>query len=192
MMPLRELDFYDAKGAVEAALEVIGINEISFLAADVKHLQKGQAATISIGGTLVGHIGRLKQEIASTYKFRQPVYLAEIDLESVLEMPAAAVNYRPLPRFPGVVRDVSFIADRAVTFDALRQAIEDERVEICRDVAFVDVYEGKGVSEDQRSITVRLEYRSDERTLIEDEVEDAHRRIIDAVTDRLGVCLRTS
>jgi phenylalanyl-tRNA synthetase beta chain len=58
-------------------------------------------------------------------------------------------------------------------------------------VEFVDVYEGKGLAENERSITIRFEYRSDERTLIEEDVDPVHRQLIDTVVGNLGLRLRT-
>jgi phenylalanyl-tRNA synthetase beta chain len=173
-MAVRDYDFYDAKGAVEAALDAVGINTVDFAAADVKHLRKGQSAAISIGGAEVGYIGRLNDGIAANYKFKQPVYVAEIDLQAVLEIAVAPITYKPLAKYPGITRDISLLVRRDVTFAQVRQAVTDQNFELCRSVGFVDVYEGKGLADDERSVTIRLEYRGDERTLVDDEVEALH------------------
>jgi phenylalanyl-tRNA synthetase beta chain len=186
-MPTRELDLYDAKGAVEAALEAIGIANADCSAAEVKHLRPGQSASISIGGTKVGTLGRLSDDIAATYKFRQLVFVAELNLQKALEMPVSAVSYRPLPKFPAVVRDVSFAAKKVVTFSQIRDSVVEQGFELCRAVGFVDLYEGKGLADDERSITIRLEYRSNERTLLEEEVEAIHQQIVANVSQKLGV-----
>src|SRR5262249_12963177 len=99
-LPVRSLDFYDAKGAVDAALDAVGIENAGYSAADVKHLRRGQTAQISINQRPVGYVGRLSEQIASGYKFRQPVYVAELNLEAILAMPTAPINYRPLAKFP--------------------------------------------------------------------------------------------
>jgi phenylalanyl-tRNA synthetase beta chain len=190
-MPLRPMDFYDAKGAIEAALSIVGVADAQYSTANIKHLQPGQSADISIDGKSVGNVGRLKQDIAGEYKFRQPVYVAELDIETILSLPTEPVNYEPLPRFPGVIRDISFVGDRGISYESIRQMVEAQNVELCRGVEFVDVYEGKGLEENERSVTVRLEYRSNEKTLIDDEVDAAHDRIINAVIDGLGMRLRT-
>ena len=187
----RELDFYDAKGAVEAALEAVDVQDPHFSAAVVSHLQRGQSAEISISGQPVGYVGRLNQDIAVMYKFRQPVFVAELNLEAVLAMPQSAINYRPLPRYPGIARDVSFVADRRVTFDSICDEIQSQSPDLCRNVEFVDIYEGKGLEENERSITIRFEYRSDERTLTDEDVDPVHRRLIDSVVQALGLRLRT-
>lgn len=186
----RPLDFYDAKGAVEAGLEAIGFPAVEFRAMDVKHLRSGQSAGLFIDGGLIGYLGRVSEAIAADYKFRSPVYVAEVDLESVLTRNMAGVYYRPLPKYPSVIRDVSFLVGREITFDNIREAVIDQGFEICRNVGFVDIFEGKGIEDGKRSLTVRLEYRSDERTLIEDEVAEAHMKILGTLSNTLGIVPR--
>lgn len=183
----RELDFYDVKGSVEAALAAVGITDPEFAAADVKHLRSGQSAAISVAGHRVGYLGRLADVVAAAYKFRQSVYVAEINLERVLAQAVSTVVYRPLSKYPGIVRDVSFAAKRNITLDSIYKAVDELRFELCRKVSFVDIYEGKGLEADERSITIRLEYRSDERTLVEEEVESVHSQIVTGIEHKLGV-----
>ena len=184
---VRQLDFYDAKGAVEAALDAAGITDLNFAAADIKHLRRGQSASLSLNGNPIGYLGRLNEEIAAHYKFKQPVFVAEIDLDAALAADSKRPAYLPLPKYPGITRDISFVAKRTVAYDEIRNAIADQQAELCRNVEFVDIYEGKGLADDERSITIRLEYRSDERTLIESEIETVHDSIVKAVERALGI-----
>jgi len=186
-MPSRPLDFYDAKGAVEAALNAAGITNLHFAPAEVKHLRRGQSAVLSLDGKTIGYIGRLNEEIAANYKFKQPVYVAEVNLDAALAADSGQPAYRPLPRFPGISRDVSFVAKRTAAYDEIRKAVVDQNVELCRNVQFVDLYEGKGLADDERSITIRFEYRSDERTLLESEIEAVHNSIVKLVESTLGI-----
>jgi phenylalanyl-tRNA synthetase beta chain len=163
---------------------------LDFQPKDVSHLRRGQSAEILLNGKAVGTIGRLNDEIATAYKFRQPVFVAEVDLQTLLDAKEQAILYRPLPVYPSVVRDVSLLAKRSVSYEAIRQAIAEQNFELLRSVEFVDVYEGKGVSEDERSITIRLEYRSDERTLLEEEVETVHAQILNVLQKNLNTKLR--
>ncbi|HSK70950.1 MAG TPA: phenylalanine--tRNA ligase subunit beta, partial [Pyrinomonadaceae bacterium] len=185
-VPTRELDFYDLKGAVEAALEAVGFSNPEFSAENVKHLRKGQSASISLNGRKIGYLGRLSDEIAAGYKFKQPVFVAEIDLQTVLNEKTNPVLYKPLPIYPSIVRDVSLLVKRSVSFDDIRRAIAEEAHELCRSIEFVDVYEGKGIADDERSITVRLEYRSDERTLLDEEVDAVHGQIVGNLEAKFG------
>jgi phenylalanyl-tRNA synthetase beta chain len=186
-MILRELDFYDAKGALEAAFEAIGSGSVDLSPDESKHLRPGQSASIAINGATVGRLGKLSEEIAADYKFKQPVYVAELDLQAVLAQEVAPVLYRALPKYPAVVRDVSFVVNRATSFEQIRNSMLSQGHELCRTITFVDVYEGKGIGANERSITIRLEYRSDERTLLEAEVDDVHNRIIEGVEKDLNI-----
>jgi phenylalanyl-tRNA synthetase beta chain len=185
--PVKETDFFDAKGALEAALDAIGISDATFRPASVKHLRNGQAATVSLHGSEIGFIGRLSDAVAASYKFRQPVFVGEIDIQTALQMAARTVTYKPLSRFPSITRDVSLLADRSVAYDDIKDAIEAQGRDICRSVTFVDVFEGKGLGSNERSITLRLEYRSDERTLVESEVDDVHAKLIAELEEKTGV-----
>lgn len=185
-MSARELDFYDAKGTLEAALEAIGFSDVEFSAEDVKHLRKGQAASVSLNGKPIGYLGRLSDEIAANYKFKQPVFVAEIDLQTTLSEKTPSILYRPLPKYPTVTRDISLLVKRSASFAEIEKAIRQNAPDICRNVEFVDVYEGKGVADDERSLTIRLEYRSKERTLIDAEIDEIHASIIKIVETNLG------
>ena len=189
-MPARPLDFYDAKGSLEAALDAVGIGDLDFAPVETGHLAVGQAAAIRSEGVTVGYLGRLAEAVAAPYKFRQPVYVGEINLQAILQDSGAKVRYQPLARYPAIVRDVSFIVKRKTEFQTIRRSILDQGFELCKRITFVDIYEGKGIAENERSLTVRLEYRSNERTLIEDEVEAVHQEIIKGVEDRIGARIR--
>ncbi|MET0753787.1 MAG: phenylalanine--tRNA ligase subunit beta [Pyrinomonadaceae bacterium] len=182
----RELDFYDAKGALESAIDAVNASSLEFVANDAKHLRKGQSAEILSNGKVIGTIGRLSDEISAAYKFRQNVFIAEIDLQALLAEKQPDVLYCPLPVYPSMVRDVSLMAKRSVGFADIKKAVESQRFELLKKVEFVDVYEGKGVADDERSITIRLEYRSDERTLLEEQIEEIHAQIFRKVEEILG------
>ncbi|HZI18756.1 MAG TPA: phenylalanine--tRNA ligase subunit beta [Pyrinomonadaceae bacterium] len=186
----RAADFYDLKGAFEAAFDAMGLGEISFEPARVRHLREGQSARVLLAGETVGTLGRLTEELASAYKFRQPVFVGEADLSALLAAPERPARYRPLPRFPSVVRDVSLVADRKVTFAEMRDAVLGLGAVECRGVTLVDVFEGSSLPEGKRSVTLRVEYRSDERTLRDEEADAVHRRALAALEERLGAVQR--
>ncbi len=183
----RETDFYDAKGAVELALDAIGFSDPEFGASEVEHLRRGQSASISINGKKVGSIGRLCEELSADYKFKQPVYVAELDLQTVLAEKTSPVLYHTLPKYPAIVLDVSLLVTRSTTFEEIRQSIIRQGRELCRTIEFVDIYEGKGIGANERSLTIRLEYRSDERTLIESDVDEVHNQILETVEKDLNI-----
>ncbi|MDT5060606.1 MAG: phenylalanyl-tRNA synthetase beta chain [Acidobacteriota bacterium] len=183
----RELDFYDFKGALETVVDAMNIKPLRFEAAQIKHLRDGQAARILVDGSnAIGSIGRLDEAVAALYKFRQPVYVAEVDLSALLEMEERPVLYTPLARYPSVVRDISLLVGRRVTLREMLDAVSAQRLENCRDAKLVDVYEGANLPEGKRSVTLRVEYRSEMRTLRDEEVDEMHALLVQALEERFG------
>ena len=176
--PERELDFFDLKGALEAAVDWMNLSPLSFAQGSVRHLRTGQTARIKLAdGTDIGSMGRLAENVAASYKFRQAVYVLELDLSALLSSPAKLIQYSPLPRYPSVVRDLSLLVNRNVPVAEIFNAVRDQNVADCRSVKLVGTFEGGNIQSSKRSVTLRLEYRSDERTLRDDEVEERHARL---------------
>jgi phenylalanyl-tRNA synthetase beta chain len=186
----RESDFYDLKGALESAADAMRVIGLGFEAASVRHLREGQSARVTLRGEDVGTLGRLSEEVATHYKFRQPVYVAEVSLTALLTSVEEPSRYAPLPRFPSVVRDVSLLADRRAGFGEMRRAVLSLGLEECRGVSLVDVYEGASVPEGKRSVTLRVEYRADDRTLRDEDADQMHARAVAALEREFGATLR--
>ena len=180
----RELDFFDLKGALEAAVDWMNLSPLKFSAGSNRHLRVGQTALISTGDDKpIGTIGRLAEPLAASYKFRQPVYVLELDLDALLGGPAKAIQYSPLPRYPSVTRDISLLVNRNVGLDEIFAAVDNQQVADCRSVKLVGTFEGGNIQSAKRSVTLRLEYRSDERTLRDEEVEEHHSRLTHALLE---------
>jgi phenylalanyl-tRNA synthetase beta chain len=187
---LRELDFYDLKGALETAADAMKIGPLRFEAVRARHLREGQSAHVLYEGEAIGAIGRLDETLAAAYRFRQPVYVAEVDFNALLEASESAVLYKPLSRYPSIVRDVSLLVNRNATLAEFLQTISEQGAESCREAKLVDVYEGEGIPEGKRSMTLRMEYRAEERTLRDEEADELHARIVRALEEKFGATLR--
>lgn len=183
----REFDFFDLKGALETAVDWTNLGPLVFAKTVAKHLRVGQAAEIRlIDGRKIGTIGRLSEEIVSSYKFRQPVYVLELDLSALLTSQEKVVQYAPLPRYPAVVRDLSLLVSSNVTVGEIMRAVSDRGVAEYRGVKLVGTYEGTNVPVGKRSVTLRIEYRSDERTLRDEEVEQRHADLTASLLQTFG------
>ena len=180
----REIDFFDIKGAVETAVDWMSLTPLTFTQASSPHLRVGQSARIKLSdGTEVGTIGRLADSVATNYKFRYPVYVMEVDLDALLNGPARMVQYSSLPRYPSVVRDISLLLNRNIALDDLLNAVREKHVPDFRGVKLVGTFEGGNIPSSKRSVTLRLEYRSDERTLRDEEVEERHTQLTSALLE---------
>ena len=180
----RELDFFDVKGALETAVDWMSLSPLSFTQAAAPHLRAGQSARIKLNNrTEIGTIGRLDESVAANYRFRQPVYVLELDLDTLLNGPVRVVHYAPLPRYPSVVRDISLLLDRSVSLDELLNVVSDRQVADFRSVKLVGIFEGGNIPSSKRSVTLRLEYRSDERTLRDQEIEERHAQLTSSLLE---------
>ena len=174
----RDLDFFDLKGALETAVEWMNLPSLTFEKTSATHLREGQAARITLAdGRNIGSMGRLSDAVSNSYKFRQPVYILELQLSDLLESNETVVHYYPLPRFPSIVRDLSLLIDRDTTFGEVVREIKEREVQSLDAVALVGTYEGANIPPNKRSITLRIEYRADERTLRDEEVEETHAQL---------------
>jgi phenylalanyl-tRNA synthetase beta chain len=183
----RELDFFDIKGALETAVDWMNLAPLTFKETSVKHLRQGQAGLISMdSGQRIGTIGRLAEDVAASYKFRQPVFVVELDFSSLLNSDGKVVQYSRLPKYPSVVRDLTLVVDRSVTFAELRDAVRDQQISDFKRVSLVGTYDGSNIPPGKRSITLRMEYRSDERTLRDDEVEERQSSLTAFLVDKFG------
>ena len=180
----RELDFFDVKGALETAVDWMTLSPLSFTQSSARHLRAGQAALIKLSdGTEIGTMGRLAESVAANYKFRYPIYVMELDLEALLNGPARVVQYSTLPRYPSVVRDISLLLNRSIALHDILHVVKEKQVADFRDVTLVGTFEGGNIPAAKRSVTLRLEYRSDERTLRDEEVEERHASLTSALLE---------
>ena len=181
------VDFYDAKGYVQAALQVAGV-EGTFEAAEEFGLLPGRTAVVSAGDAKVGVIGQLHPSVALSFDIDQDVYLFELVVDQLLPAVQAGVGYAPLMRFPAVVQDIALVVKSSQPAEDVRKLIEGH--ELVRAVQVFEVYEGEGVPEDRKSLAFSVTYQSAEKTLTDEEVARAQSEILKNLSDELNAELR--
>lgn len=173
------VDFYDLKGAVAAVAENLSLPELHFKAIEtVSYLHPGRAAVISLPGSTIGNLGQLHPRTAASYKFKQPVFIAELDLTALLTTPGCEIRYRPLPKFPTVTRDLAVLIDNEIEYATIRQAILALAIPELVSVRLFDLYTGRELPAGRHSLALSLKYRAADRTLTETEINAAHERIL--------------
>ncbi len=181
------VDFYDAKGYVQAALRVAGV-EGTFEAAEEFGLLPGRTAVVWAGGAKVGVVGQLHPSVTSSFGIDQDVYLFELVVDHLLPAVQAGVEYAPLMRFPAVMQDIALVVDSSQPAEDVRRLIE--RHELVRAVRVFDVYEGEGVPAGRKSLAFSVTYQSAEKTLTDEEVARAQSEILKNLSDELNAELR--
>jgi len=174
------IDFYDVKGVVEAIAESLGLPALEFKPReDVGFLHPGQSAAIRLGAEEVGSVGQLHPRVAADYKFKQPVFVAELNLGLVLLADRDEVRYHPLPKFPTVARDIALLIDTGVSFAEVEGAIRSLETPELVSVRLFDLYAGRELPEGKHSIALSLRYRAADRTLTDEEVNAMRDRVVE-------------
>ncbi len=181
------VDFYDAKGYVEAALRSVGVG-IAFRESESFALVPGQAAELVADGRRVGTIGRVHPSVASAFDIAQDVYLFELVLDELLPSVGGARRYQALSRFPPVVQDIALLVDRGLAAGEVRAAIEEH--DLVRAADLFDVYEGDRIPADKKSLAFTVTYQSPDHTLTDAEVAKAQSAILKRLRGQLGAELR--
>jgi phenylalanyl-tRNA synthetase beta chain len=188
-LPQQPLTFYDLKGYGEAVLDHFAA-PCAFEEAEFSHLIAGQCARIVSEGGVLGSLGQVRDEILKDYDVQQPVYLLEIDLEPLLARPRAAPQFQPPPIYPPSRRDMAVLVDVTVPAGALRATVTEAGGKLLKSVGIFDVYVGKQVPEGKKSVALSLVFQSEERTLTDEDTQQAWDRILKKLQAAFGAELR--
>ncbi len=187
----RPLTFFDIKGDVETLLEAFDHKSLQFEAGADEYYHPGRSARAVMDGATVAQFGQLHPEIAQARKLRQDVYLGEVYLDRLYTRPLRAVRYEPLPRYPGVERDFSFIFGDETVFEKIQQAVGALHIGELQSFVPAEIFRGGSVPAGKYSVLLRGRFQSNDRTLREDEVAQWSARIIKTL-EGLGGTLRAS
>jgi phenylalanyl-tRNA synthetase beta chain len=193
--PDRRVDFFDVRGDLEALWEGLSLPAFSLARAETgaaqPWLDEAEAAAVMRDGRPVGWIGRIKESVLKAFDVDPPrAYVFGLHLEDLLDSALITPVFRPLARFPDVVRDVALVVTREVTADMLLAQVQVDRIDILESISIFDVYEGPPIEFGRRSVGLRFRYQSPERTLTEEEVNQVHQRLVKAVCQGTGAQVR--
>ncbi len=182
------LDFFDAKGILETLFNRLKV-KASFKPAEDQTLLAGKTAEVVVGGERVGVVGEVHPKTAALFDIStQPIILFEIDLVKLLSLTAAVYRYHPIPRFPGNSRDIALILDASIAASRVQEVIES--FPLVDQVTLFDVYSGEQVPPGKKSLAFSIRFQSAERTLTDEEVNQAQQQIIDRLQRDFGATLR--
>jgi phenylalanyl-tRNA synthetase beta chain len=185
------VDFYDAKGVVENLLEQLNIYGATFSGtAPEAFYHPGKACTIICNGEAIGSLGEIHPTVQENYGLEKPCQYFELDFEKLVPLSKDEVTAKAPPRFPDTFRDIAMlVVDETPVVEILScvKSLKENEVE---GVDVFDLYKGEHVPPGQKSVAVRVRYRSLERTLTDDEVNRVHSRIINHLVTKLNVSIR--
>ncbi|MHB1422729.1 MAG: phenylalanine--tRNA ligase subunit beta [Gemmataceae bacterium] len=174
------LDFFDAKGIIEALVEDLHLKDIVYRQIQAALLHPRRAAALVVADKVIGHFGELHPRAAVVYGLDSfaPALIAELDVEALRGALPARHLYRPVPRFPAALRDLAVIVEESLPAERVIGEIRAGGGELLRDARLFDLYRGESIPAGHKSLAYALTYQADDRTLTENEVKKAHDKIM--------------
>jgi phenylalanyl-tRNA synthetase beta chain len=185
-----ETDFYVVKGALEAVLAALRYEPFSFEATGPPYFEAGRGLTVLYKGQPVGRFGGLARPIAAGYSLDQAVFAAELDLAALFEKQPRPFAYTPVPKYPGVSRDLSFLVDRSVPYQEIRKTLDKMAPPLLESCELRDLFSGPPIPAGKVSLTVRFRYRHPQRTLLAEEVGRVEQEIVGQLKSVWDIQLR--
>jgi len=181
------VDFFDAKGVVDALVEWRGQTDVGYAPSASKVLHPGLSAAVTISGRNAGYIGRLHPEIEARLEI-EGVYVFELDAEIVLERPRR--KYTAVSRFPSVRRDLAVVVDRKIPAAEIERCVRQVLDKTFVEFRLFDVYEGKSIDSNEKSLAIGLTFQSQTATLTDDEVNAYATAVMVGLTEEFDARLR--
>jgi phenylalanyl-tRNA synthetase beta chain len=175
------MDFFDIKGVVEDLLEGLGIDEVSFTrlqGAVSPYFEPGYGAKIQTQKDL-GVLGKISRPVLKQFGLKQDAYVFELNLAAVMACMPDQIQAKPLPRYPSISQDVTLIVDHQVPVGNILGQMKTiaQKEFLVEDMYLFDLFEGSPLAEGKKSLSFRIVYRSDNKTLTEKHVRKLHAAI---------------
>lgn len=191
----RQLALRQMRSALEqlaAALSGTPLQTVPMNTPPVAGLEGGAAASVSIGNKPIGWYGLLTPAAQATFSLQQPVVVAELDLEPLLAAFPPRPLVKELPVFPPTERDLSLIVDEPVRWEQIEQAIAAAPPAMMESMRFVTTYRGQPLPAGKKSVTLRMTFRSADRTLRDEEVNPSVDSLVKVLAEKVGAAIRTA
>ncbi|HHE5926667.1 TPA: phenylalanine--tRNA ligase subunit beta [Staphylococcus aureus] len=179
------VDFYLAKGVVDRVSEKLNL-EFSYRRADIDGLHPGRTAEILLENKVVGFIGELHPILAADNDLKR-TYVFELNFDALMAVSVGYINYQPIPRFPGMSRDIALEVDQNIPAADLLSTIHAHGGNILKDTLVFDVYQGEYLEKGKKSIAIRLNYLDTEETLTDERVSKVQAEIEAALIEQGAV-----
>ena len=191
-------DFLDLKGDVEQLVERFEMPSYTFDSEDLAFqnhpcYRPGHRARLLVEGQLAAFLGELRPQVAESWKFRRPVFVAELFLEALYTWDLNSPLFQPISRYPAVQRDFSILLPQAMRYEVVRSGIESLAIPELVAITPVEIFRGaagRPVPPGQYSLLLRITLQSHLGTLTEAELTKHSGRIIDCLERRLGAQIR--
>jgi len=185
------VDFFDAKGVLENIFDEFRVRGVTCRVEGVApYFHPGKSCLLAVGTEVIGSCGELHPDVLENFGIGQPVYYIELHFEKLVALCGSTFTIVPPSRYPDTFRDIAMLVDETTPAAVVLETIKAQKVRDMEGVELFDLYTGQGIPDGKKSIAVRIRYRSQERTLTDDEITPLHGRIVDNLVKKLAITIR--
>lgn len=187
------VDFFDAKGVFENVFNELGMaHKVEYSQVEnINHMHPGRTAIITDNNNEeIGYVGEIHPQIASNYNIETKVYFGVLYLDSLLQLANFDISYKPLPKFPSMQRDIAMLVKDEINVKQIEKIIKEKGGKLLDNVNLFDVYKGEQIEKGYKSVAYSISFRSNEKTLTDEEVNAPMKKILKELEDKLQAQLR--
>ncbi len=189
-----DFDLYDLKGIVESLGDLLGVS-MTFGEGDSEILHPGRRMTVTLVAKdtehNLGFLGELVPPISEAVGSKRRLYVAELDFAPLLLVASGPTRHKEIPKYPGVKRDIAVVVPEGVKESQIREVILAEGGPLVESVEIFDLYRGEQIPKGTKSLAYGILFRSESRTLKEEEVDELHKKIEERLNKEFGAKIRT-
>ena len=166
-------DFYYLKGILDNLFQVIGADGVVYRKENANpSFHPGRTAALTCGGDTFGVLGELHPDVLESFDLPERVVAFELDLEKLFNLKDLTRQYRPLPKFPGIQRDLAVVLNKDNQVGDIIGAIYKKGGELLKTVEVFDIYQGEQVPPGCQSIAFSLSFQASDRTMTDGEISE--------------------
>ena len=185
----KKADFYTMKGIVEEILDYLGYeNRYSFIYDKrkiAKEFHPGQSAVISLNNNIIGVVGKVHPNIT-----KKDIFVFEINLDKLLNIKAGKMKFKEISKFPAVNKDLAIVVDKDISAEEIKTQIKKSASSSLNSLKIFDVYTGKGIEENKKSLAFSLNFGKMNATLTDEEINELLDKIVKDLENKFNAKLR--
>lgn len=186
-----DYSFYDLKDFFTEAMGRVGFTGFSFKANEnVYAFHAGRCADIYLDDEKIGIMGEISYETRDEYEIEKGCLILEINLAKIEDKRVIDRKYKPIGRYPAIERDYSFVTDRNLESSIIETIIKENGSGLVDDIKLFDIYTGDNIEDDKKSVSYKVLYRSNDRTLKDKDISAIEKKILEEL-EKKDIVLRS-
>ena len=185
-----DADFYTMKGVIENLLTLAAAKASYTAVSDNPSYHPGRCAEVWVGDTKLATFGQIHPKVSENYGISVPLYAAEIDFDALFATSTADKHYKPLPKYPAITRDFSFVCEESLEVGSIISVMQKAGGKQCEGVKLFDIFRGEKIGEGKKSVSLRMTLRAEDHTMTVEDAEKITKKVLFLLEKELGLTLR--